>query len=552
MSSLITEENIFQKSNDDIVEEVSDNISNSNSENNNLFYFSLDEYRFGKDNNETQNKTEDPVDKYKRIKKMNEPHIIRDKEDIEDDDENYLNFVGFMRNSSKNDNIDDNKDYDNIDDIVAGHLSRWNSNNNKDDNKDDKDDNKDDDNDDDKDDDKDDDNDDDNDDIVERDYVDISKIFSSSSGCTCELCEARRDKMLRYITPIQSYDRSLFPQPDPMDYRMTSVIWAFPKYTEELSVSEFKKKYLDKSEETVEDKANEIVARVSEEILEVETETNDNGDIELICPITTEPIEEIAMTCHGHIYEKSEIEMWMQNHDTDPISGRYLYTKRLITKGIDVKNIRQCQKKIRDNMLILYNYPRELIYPEEIVKQVKATQDYILAFDEKETEIWKQYSLQKKSYFRDPNITKICMGKNKYILQDTDIVRPKNTGKGFEYLDLSGDYFNRYQNIGQSYKGASFNGANLSGNVFIQCQFSRCTFIGANIASCIFHGCSFLGEEVNFAGATSSDETQFIDCRVEDIGSWTAHSDIDLVKRCLNNRLLKESFEVISVGSFDE
>ena len=175
----------------------------------------------------------------------------------------------------------------------------------------------------------------------------------------------------------------------------------------------------------------------------------------------------------------------------------------------------------------------------------------ILKFDEKTAKNWKQYNVETLSFFRNPDNDKQGYYNNYGLYSDGTTARPVGTGIGFEYSDLSGDYFNKFEHVNQSFKGCSFNGADLSCNVFIQCNFSRCTFIGANIASCVFHGCSFLGEEVNFAGCSSNDDTLFIDCRVEDIGDWTPYTDINIVRRCLEHRLLKDTFDVISVGSFE-
>ena len=287
------------------------------------------------------------------------------------------------------------------------------------------------------------------------------------------------------------------------------------------------------------------------DIMQVEIETNDDGEDEIICPISIEPIEELAMTCYGHVYEKSVIQEWFMDHDTDPISGRYLFTKSLITKGIDKKNIKESQKKIRNNMLILSNYPIELLYPENKVKEVKNTGLRIREFDGQNSENWKNFSIQQLSYFRSTDTSKYTIPQNIYINKDYDYPRPSDTGTDFEFLNLSGDYFNKFQHIGQNFKGASFNGADLSCNVFIQCLFNRCTFIGANIAATVFHGCSFLGEEVNFANASTSEDTQFIDCFAEDVGDWTKWNDPQKVKLCFKNRLLREPYTVISLG-FDE
>jgi hypothetical protein len=420
----------------------------------------------------------------------------------------------------------------------------------------------------------------------------LRKLYSQiqySDGCACGHC---RPKKVVSIDPLLSYDRRFFPAPNPANYRMSREIWAYPKYTEELSIQEFAKQFLmkkkteTKPEDTVASETdlettsdtqlkqqNSSTDAIDEMIDELDTQiqikkdetsiptesltdtvieketTVIMEDDELICPISFEPIEELAMTCYGQIYEKEDIENWLMEHDTDPISGRFMFTKQLITKGIDRNNIKYWQKKIRENMQILYNYPIELLYPEDKVNEVRKVKENIRNFDESFQKIWKEYSNNKLSCFRNPSITKDSLGTNKYIYYDNAVQRPLGTGSGFEYIDLSGDYFTKFQSVGQNFKLTSFNGADLSNNVFVQCQFSRSTFIGANLSATIFHGCSFLGEEVNFADASCTDETQFIDCKVEDIGDWTSWKICEKVEQCLKRRLLKGPFVVLS---FDE
>ena len=377
--------------------------------------------------------------------------------------------------------------------------------------------------------------------------------------CNCPSCTRQREQMewrKKPIPPIMSYDRSRFPEPNRDSSRMARITWAYPKYTEELSVEEFQQildarlKDMETEETTTEPKTEEVMET---ETKETTTDNDSFDDDELTCPISFETLDEtnIAMTCYGQYYEINTIRDWMMEHDTDPIARRFLYTKALITKGIDLKNIKVSQKKIQQNMLILSNYPHELIYPDNKIKEIKKTQQTIRNFEGEIREMWTQYCIDKLSYFRNPDVSKQTIPRNRYLNQNGDYPRPEGTGKDFEYMDLSGDYFNKFQHINQNFKGTSFNGADLSNNVFVQCAFNRCTFVGANIASTVFHGCSFLGEEVNFADASVSDETQFIDCSAENIGDWTRWTDPQMVKLCFKNRYLEGPYSVISLG-FDE
>jgi hypothetical protein len=63
-------------------------------------------------------------------------------------------------------------------------------------------------------------------------------------------------------------------------------------------------------------------------------------------------------------------------------------------------------------------------------------------------------------------------------------------------------------------------------------------------------GCYFQGEEVNFAGAKVTEDTQFIDCIMEDIGSWNMCSDLQQIKKILEHRHLVEGYQVNSFGGF--
>jgi hypothetical protein len=329
------------------------------------------------------------------------------------------------------------------------------------------------------------------------------------------------------ITPEMSADRKLFPLPKPSRSRITMhEFLKYPEYDEEQYTN-------------------------SGEIMEISTETNNEGEDELICPITTEPIKHLAMTCYGHVYEEEEIREWMQDNDLDPISGRYLYTKTLITHGIDRKNIRKSQKKIRDMMMLLHNYPVSLLYPEQLVKEVNCIKSKINTLSDDDTSKWQKYSASKLYYFRNPETNKSGFPEKYQIDKYDKDPRPEGTGHGFEYVNLSCTCYNKHQHNNQIFKSTSFNGSNLRNNVFVQSTFSRATWVGADISGCVFLGCTILGEEVNFAGAISDSETQFMDCRIEDIGDWSMQTIPEMVELALKHRLLTTPFQVLSVGSFD-
>ena len=51
---------------------------------------------------------------------------------------------------------------------------------------------------------------------------------------------------------------------------------------------------------------------------------------ELICPISQEIMEDPVITADGHTYDRASISIWLQNHNTSPITGLPLRDKVLI------------------------------------------------------------------------------------------------------------------------------------------------------------------------------------------------------------------------------
>lgn len=324
------------------------------------------------------------------------------------------------------------------------------------------------------------------------------------------------------ITPEMSADISKFPAPNPERYNINTVIWKYP----------------DPANLPLEDPKN---------ILKPDIEEID-GVKEYNCPITMDVIQEMAMTCHGHIYEKSAIEEWLQKNNTDPMTGKVIYTKTLITKGIDKDNIQAEQIRVRDMMRQLWHYPVELFYPAEILSKISKTKQRIANFNDEEAQAWTEYETDKKYHFQNPDYSKCSFPVATYLDENDNYTRPEGTGYGFEYIDLSCPPDNKYQHSDCNCKSTSFNGADLSNNVFIQCRFNRCTFISTDLSGCIFQNCTFAGEEVNFTDAKTSTETNFIDCQVEDIGNWNLLTDQDDVKKALNHRNLAGKFIVTYTG----
>ena len=51
---------------------------------------------------------------------------------------------------------------------------------------------------------------------------------------------------------------------------------------------------------------------------------------EHVCPITQQPFVDPVITADGHTYERLAIELWLQDHDTSPMTGLSLPSKALI------------------------------------------------------------------------------------------------------------------------------------------------------------------------------------------------------------------------------
>ena len=357
-----------------------------------------------------------------------------------------------------------------------------------------------------------------------------------NQGCDCPSCRRPRQALDEYmvegkivkgkdITPEMSANRDLFPAPPKNKFgysynSLGSETWQYPKKLDGDEVD------------------------IDKVIYKAEVE-----DEEILCPISTCPIEEMAMTCYGQVYERESIEEWIAENDTDPITGRFLYSKKLVLHNYNVSEIRQIQKKINQNMMLIHNIPYSLLYPENITEEVTKITHSInnrSRTDDVFFQQWKEYNNNILKYFQQSGSTKNNI--DDYLDKKLTNNRPENTGKGFEYLNLGSDMFNKHLHREQNFKYTSFNGTDLNNNTFVQCIFSRCTFVGANLSGCLFQNCSFVGEEVNFANAYTTSDTQFIDCVIEPIGQTRAVGDEFNVRQSFNQRHLDGPYQIICFG----
>ncbi|CAG9311442.1 unnamed protein product [Blepharisma stoltei] len=65
-------------------------------------------------------------------------------------------------------------------------------------------------------------------------------------------------------------------------------------------------------------------------IKEFENIEYEEGMEALLCPISNELMTDPAMTPYGHCYQRQHIEMWLDNHNTCPLTGQILRKDQLI------------------------------------------------------------------------------------------------------------------------------------------------------------------------------------------------------------------------------
>lgn len=164
---------------------------------------------------------------------------------------------------------------------------------------------------------------------------------------------------------------------------------------------------------------------------------------------------------------------------------------------------------------------------------------------------WITYNKMKRNRFiaesDNAAFVTACIGVNEVDKDDT-CSRPENTGRHYDFIDLSllyvskqGFFDSKYPNMVRTncadFKSEVFCFTNFSSNLFIGCDFLRVRFIGCNLDGVQFINCTFIGEEVCFY--KSYGKMKFVDCTFEYVDKWVQTKDIDEAVRILNCRLLK-------------
>jgi uncharacterized protein YjbI with pentapeptide repeats len=253
--------------------------------------------------------------------------------------------------------------------------------------------------------------------------------------------------------------------------------------------------------------------------------------LELVCPITCDPIKVGGMTCHGSLYEYDAIVAWTEDNTTDPSTGQYLYTK--FVKKLDDLNettIKDCKKDINQSLNMWCGAHRIKKQSYEIWKKLDKLQETFKNsnFDNKK---WLEYCKMKSDKLSENKTStawynSVCQKPD----QDDIIERPEGTGVRYNFIDLSNLYFDD-----MCMKGENFNFANLTNCVFTRCNLSRVQFIGANLTNTQFIECTFIGEDVSFY-MSKCDGCTFVGCRMEYLDKWESTDDPDGVRKILESR----------------
>ena len=225
----------------------------------------------------------------------------------------------------------------------------------------------------------------------------------------------------------------------------------------------------------------------------------------MICPISQCPIDEIAYTVNGSMFDKKSIEHWFDlGKKTDPLTNEMLESQHLVLFG----NMQErTEQEIIDKAQELrrnYNiWSRTTLLPK-IIEQNK--QRFIQMDKE-----YIKYAKEDKH-----RIIQLNIYARRQIIQEYNYSnRHKNfIFKDYQYLQLSSLTVRN-----ACFKNRKFCCSDLTNSLFINCNFSRSDFHNVRMDGTVFIGCSFIGEETNFTGANGKN-TKFSECCIEPIGSW--------------------------------
>lgn len=250
-----------------------------------------------------------------------------------------------------------------------------------------------------------------------------------------------------------------------------------------------------------------------------------------ICPISLAPVKEYyGITCNGSIYDYDQIMEWQKEHITDPCTNIPIFNApawmiilkyRKDAPWSHIEKIAANRRKdfINNAQISICGFTSPL-YIRDVLMPLR---DMLYNNPSQE---WLKYQEQRRQQFIDGP----CYAQE----IDSSIIeppRPSNTGKSFQFLNLSNI---TKRKVG--YKFHTFEGADLSGCVFIKCDFSHSSFALANLTNTVFSQCSFPGDDVNFLDCIAKG-TSFYSCTIEDTCiRWKRVTEPTLVRRALYRR----------------
>ena len=290
---------------------------------------------------------------------------------------------------------------------------------------------------------------------------------------------------------------------------------------------------------------------------------------EKICSISLDEITKPVVTIAGQLYNRPAIETWFKNNDTDPLTGMWVGTyKYLIPVPPDVfgdqKQLSQFKKNMRMNTLMwapTYRYLQKAKKIAPLISEFKNKQ-----FEGEEKKQWiahqkklatlarlynkngEKYPEYKKELSSDPHFDGSCTCieyasiEKSYIPLQTCVereYRDKINHPIFichRFIDLSKVAF-----VGRLFKSCIFDGANLSGAVFMNCDMSRCSFIGTDLRETRFIRCQMIGEEVMFVGSIVDKKTMFVGCSIEYMNVWDTPTEKEEIIKVLKARGMDEA-----------
>ena len=69
-------------------------------------------------------------------------------------------------------------------------------------------------------------------------------------------------------------------------------------------------------------------------------------ELDLMCPITQELLEDPVVTCDGHTYSRAAIEKWLLTNDMSPVSGETLENKTTTPSIFIRKRVQDYKSKL--------------------------------------------------------------------------------------------------------------------------------------------------------------------------------------------------------------